>query len=55
MQILLLNGSTRKSGCTYLALAKIANPLQAEPKPKYDAASEIYPGRKPAGRNIACC
>ncbi len=55
MQILLLNGSARKSGRTYLALAKIAEPLQAEPRPIYGMASEIYPGRKPARRNPAYC
>ena len=30
MKVLLLNGSTRKNGCTYLALSEVAKPLQAE-------------------------
>lgn len=28
MRVLLLNGSTRKNGCTYLALFEAAKPLQ---------------------------
>lgn len=28
MKVLLLNGSTRKNGCTYLALTEVAKPLQ---------------------------
>lgn len=30
MKVLLLNGSTRKNGCTYLALAEVAKALNAE-------------------------
>jgi len=30
MKVLLLNGSTRKNGCTYLALSEVAKTLNAE-------------------------
>lgn len=30
MKVLLLNGSTRTNGCTYLALTEVAAALQAE-------------------------
>lgn len=30
MKVLLLNGSTRKNGCTYLALSEAAKALQEE-------------------------
>ncbi len=30
MKVLLLNGSTRKNGCTYLALSEVAKELNAE-------------------------
>ena len=30
MKVLLLNGSTRKNGCTYLALSEVAKALNTE-------------------------
>ena len=30
MKVLLLNGSTRKNGCTYLALSEVAKVLESE-------------------------
>lgn len=55
MKVLLLNGSTRKNGCTFLALKEVANTLEAEgieteivqigSKPIHDCAACGYCGQ----------
>lgn len=50
MKVLLINGSPNEHGCTYTALAEVANTLH-----KHDIATEIvYLGRKPMAGCIAC-
>lgn len=50
MKVLLINGSPNEHGCTYTALAEVADTLH-----KYDIATEIvYLGRKPIAGCIAC-
>lgn len=50
MKVLLINGSPNEYGCTYTALAEVADTLH-----KYDIATEIvYLGRKPIAGCIAC-
>ena len=50
MKVLLINGSPNEHGCTYTALAEVADTLH-----KHDIATEIvYLGRKPIAGCIAC-
>ena len=50
MKVLLLNGSTRKNGCTYLALAEVAKELKAA-----DIETEIFQlGAEPLRDCIGC-
>ena len=50
MKVLLINGSPNEHGCTYTALAEVADTLH-----KYDIATEIVNlGRKPIAGCIAC-
>ena len=50
MKVLLLNGSTRKNGCTYLALAEVAKELKAA-----DIETEIFLlGAEPLRYCIGC-
>lgn len=50
MKVLLINGSPNEHGCTYTALAEVADTLH-----KHDIATEIiYLGRKPIASCIAC-
>lgn len=50
MKVLLLNGSTRKNGCTYLALAEVARVLEAA-----DIETEIFQMGAAAVRDCIGC